>query len=320
VVTARYVYGEAVGPSAEVDAGGTVVTRFVYGTHMNVPDAMVRAGKTYRFVLDSRGSVRLVVDAATGAIAQELDYDAFGVVTHDSNPGFQPFGFAGGLYDPVTGLVRFGARDYDASVGRFIAKDPLGFDGGSPNLYTYANDDPVSFTDPSGQFIPLAIAAAVVGGGLVNAALEGVRASLAGCPLGSVLGAAGRGFVSGAVGTAVGIGVGSIPGIGPVLAGMAAGAAGELTNQAMTGEFDATNLAVATAAGGLAFGDHLVPMRGYKPDLWAPRGPGTSRTYGPNSMRYLGQNAIDNAVANTANSLAKNGINQLKGCPTNACS
>ncbi len=42
-----------------------------------------------------------------------LDYDEFGRVLLDTNPGFQPFGFAGGHYDPDTQLVRFGARDYD---------------------------------------------------------------------------------------------------------------------------------------------------------------------------------------------------------------
>jgi RHS repeat-associated protein len=50
-------------------------------------------------------------------------------VTADSNPGFQPFGFAGGLYDPDTGLVRFGARDYDAAAGRWTANDPRGLAG-----------------------------------------------------------------------------------------------------------------------------------------------------------------------------------------------
>ena len=56
------------------------------------------------------------------------------VVTLDTNPGFQPFGFAGGLYDADTGLVRFGARDYDAAVARWTAKDPIRWDGGQANL------------------------------------------------------------------------------------------------------------------------------------------------------------------------------------------
>ncbi len=39
------------------------------------------------------------VDLSNGQIAHRLDYDEFGKVTLDTNPGFQPFGFAGGLYD-----------------------------------------------------------------------------------------------------------------------------------------------------------------------------------------------------------------------------
>ena len=65
----------------------------------------------YRIITDHLGSVRLVVDAATGAVAQRIDYDAFGRILSDSNPGFQPFGYAGGLYDADTGLTRFGWRD-----------------------------------------------------------------------------------------------------------------------------------------------------------------------------------------------------------------
>ncbi|EYF08357.1 hypothetical protein [Chondromyces apiculatus] len=47
-----------------------------------------------------------------------IDDDGFGRVLLDTSPGFQPFGFAGGLYDPETDLVRFGARDDDADIGR----------------------------------------------------------------------------------------------------------------------------------------------------------------------------------------------------------
>ena len=47
------------------------------------------------------------------------------MVINDTNPGFQPFGFGGGLYDPDTGLVRFGVRDYNPATGRWLAKDPL---------------------------------------------------------------------------------------------------------------------------------------------------------------------------------------------------
>jgi len=112
---------------------------------------MVMADDTvYRFITDHLGSVRLVVNAETGEVVQRMDYDAFGRVLNDTNAGFQPFGFAGGLYDDDTGLVRFGARDYDAYSGRWTAKDPVLFDGGQANLYEYCGNDPVNCIDPSG--------------------------------------------------------------------------------------------------------------------------------------------------------------------------
>ncbi len=112
---------------------------------------MVQSGTTYRLVSDQLGSVRLVVDAATGVVAQRLDYDEWGGVLTDTNPGFQPFAFAGGHYDPDTGLLRFGARDYDPTVGRWTAKDPILFNGGGENLYQYADSDPVNLVDPTGN-------------------------------------------------------------------------------------------------------------------------------------------------------------------------
>ena len=96
----------------------------------------------------------MVVNSATGAIVQQLDYDSFGNVLLDTNPGFQPFGFAGGLYDPDTGLVRFGQRDYDSIAGRWTAKDPISFGAGDSNLYRYVRNDPVNHRDPTGKADP----------------------------------------------------------------------------------------------------------------------------------------------------------------------
>jgi RHS repeat-associated protein len=152
VVTNRWLWGaEAGGPLAELDAGGDVTTRYVYGTRTWVPDTMRRGGKTYRLVSDRTGSVRAVVDVDTGAVAQRLDYDPYGRVLRDTAPGFQPFGFGGGLYDHLTGLTRFGDRYYDAGIGRWTTPDPEGFGGDDTNLYAYVFGDPVNGIDTSGN-------------------------------------------------------------------------------------------------------------------------------------------------------------------------
>lgn len=150
VLVQGWVYEDALEPVAELDGQGNVVARFVYGEKANVPAYMVKDGKTYRVVSDHLGSVRRVVDSVTGEVVQRLDYDEFGRVVQDSHPGFQPFGFVGGLADPLTGLVRFGARDYDARTGRWTAKDPIDFAGGDTNLFAYVRNDSVNFMDPRG--------------------------------------------------------------------------------------------------------------------------------------------------------------------------
>jgi RHS repeat-associated protein len=144
------LYADQLNPIAELDAANNIISRFVYASRTNVPDYVIKGDTTYRIITDHLGSPRLVVDVASGAVVQKMVYDAFGNVTNDTNPSFQPFGFAGGLYDRDTKLVRFGVRDYDADTGRWMAKDPIGFEGGDANLYRYALNNPVTWFDPLG--------------------------------------------------------------------------------------------------------------------------------------------------------------------------
>jgi len=108
-------------------------------------------GTPFLLVTDPRGSVRLVVNAMTGGIEQEMNYSVWGVVKKDTKAGRQPFGYAGGVYDAGVGLVHFGAREYDAEARRWLQKDPIGFAGGDTNLYAYVGGDPVNYIDPSGH-------------------------------------------------------------------------------------------------------------------------------------------------------------------------
>jgi len=146
----KWLYEDGLRIVAELDGSGALVGRFVYGSRANVPDYMVRGGVTYRIIVDHLSSPRFVVNTATGDIVQQLAYDVYGNVTLDTNPGFQPFGFAVGLYDRDTRLVHFGAREYDPSTGRWTTKDPILFGGRQANLYGYVANDPVNWVDPSG--------------------------------------------------------------------------------------------------------------------------------------------------------------------------
>jgi len=161
-----FLYQDQLNPIAELDGSGNVVATFVYGSRANVPDYMVKNGVTYRIIADHLGSPRLVVNTSDGSVVQRMDYDVWGNVINDTNPGFQPFGFAGGLYDQQTGLVRFGARDYDPQTGRWTSKDPIRFDGGDTNLYGYVVGDPVDFVDPLGFWSLSIDAYAGIGGGV----------------------------------------------------------------------------------------------------------------------------------------------------------
>jgi RHS repeat-associated protein len=142
-----FLYQDQLNPVAELDGSGNVISRFIYANKINVPAYLIREGRTYRIISDHLGSPRLVIDAETGEIVQRMDYDVWGNVIRDTNPGFQPFGFAGGLYDQHTGLVRFGARDYDPVTGRWTSKDPIRFEGGDANLYGYVINDPINNID-----------------------------------------------------------------------------------------------------------------------------------------------------------------------------
>lgn len=145
-----FLYENKLRVVAELDASNNVVSTFVYGTKVNVPEYMIKAGGTYRFITDHLGTVRLVVNVSDGTIAQRLDYDEFGFVINNTAPGLQPFGFAGGLFDADSQLVRFGARDYNGQTGRWTSKDPTLWGGMQVNLYMYVGNDPINSKDPAG--------------------------------------------------------------------------------------------------------------------------------------------------------------------------
>ena len=148
-VTEVYLWGSLTQLLAVYDGNGALVTRFEYAAG-RMPLAMETGGATYYLAYDQVGSLRAIVDTS-GTVVREITYDSFGNILSETGSGpSTPFGFAGGLHDRDTGLVRFGFRDYDPEVGRWTAKDPIGFAGGDTNQYAYVGSNPISLIDPSG--------------------------------------------------------------------------------------------------------------------------------------------------------------------------
>ncbi len=150
--TYEYLYGNPEKPfqvTAIREPSG--VLSVCYYDDLGLLFAMQRGEDWFYVATDQLGTPIVVVDA-TGETVKVMEYDSFGNQVPDSNRGFvMPIGFAAGLVDWETKLVRFGFRDYDPASGRWCAKDPIGFAAGDSNLYRYVNLNPVGFVDRSGE-------------------------------------------------------------------------------------------------------------------------------------------------------------------------
>jgi RHS repeat-associated protein len=148
-ITEKYLWKDAVTLLAVYDASDTLIMRFNYADG-RMPVSITYNGGTYYLAFDQVGSPKAVFDNS-GNIVKKIDYDSFGSIISDTNPSMSiPVGFAGGLHDRDTNLIHFSARDYDPSIGRWTAKDPIDFAGGDANLYGYVSNDPVDWIDPFG--------------------------------------------------------------------------------------------------------------------------------------------------------------------------
>ncbi len=118
-----------------------------------------RQGSTSRFYhADQLASTRGLTSTSQ-TITDTREFDAWGLLVTSTGSTATPFGFAGGhgyQRDADSGLMLLGKRYYDASIGRFISRDPIGHQGGL-NLYGYCGNDPVSLADPEGCAAPLAV-------------------------------------------------------------------------------------------------------------------------------------------------------------------
>jgi RHS repeat-associated protein len=149
----RFVYAGGLVPLARVDADGSVLERYVYGSQSQVPDLIIRRnGQRMRLVTDTLGSVRAVVDIDTGQVLERRSYGAYGRNVQDTNPGLQPFGFKGSISDPLAdaaGLTWMGTRAYAQALARFTTPEPEGI-AAAWNEHDALGGDPVNLIDSDG--------------------------------------------------------------------------------------------------------------------------------------------------------------------------
>jgi RHS repeat-associated protein len=140
--SATDVRAEFIWMNPQVSDGGTFGGDDGVGGYM--PLAVVTTGGTLSWVHGDRlGTPILITNAAGAAIAQPSGY---------TPPAFP------GQSKTLADLYYNRHRDYDPTTGRYIQADPIGLAGGA-SPYSYAMNNPLRYTDPTGEFVPAAVAA-----------------------------------------------------------------------------------------------------------------------------------------------------------------
>jgi RHS repeat-associated protein len=141
-------YGDVV---LETDGSGATQASYVLGGDELL--AQTRGGTTSYYLDDGQGNVRLLT-TSSGAITDRYTYDAFGNLLSSTGSTINSYRYTGQQFDSLTGLYDLRARSYDPANGRFTSRDTASINFSNPvelNRYSYAQENPVNFTDPSGH-------------------------------------------------------------------------------------------------------------------------------------------------------------------------
>jgi len=142
---------------------GSQVARLTYGAGLDDAIHMDRAGAGVHLHADAQGTI-VSASSPAGIELASYEHDAFGALRASSGSLENDLGFTGRVRD-TSGLLYYRARFYDPEIGRFLNPDPIRFDGGI-NFYAYANNNPTTLTDPTGNVaVPLLIGIGAVAGG-----------------------------------------------------------------------------------------------------------------------------------------------------------
>ncbi len=138
-----------------------------------------RVPALYYLFADHLNTPRAAIDAQ-GNLRWSWFSEPFGSESDNDNPTAMPASvtmplrFPGQYSDSESGMFYNMQRDYAPALGRYVQFDPIGMRGG-PNGYAYANQNPLTFTDPTGLFVP-ALGPLIVWG--VPAAAAGAWAAM----------------------------------------------------------------------------------------------------------------------------------------------
>ncbi|MEK4046824.1 RHS repeat-associated core domain-containing protein [Paenibacillus sp. FSL H8-0048] len=112
-----------------------------------------KSTKDYYYLYNGHGDVVQIVDTS-GTVMNNYAYDEWGNITSQVEKTSNSFKYTGEVYDEETGLYYLRARYYDPSMGRFLNEDTYEGQITNPlslNLYTYVHNNPLRYSDPSGN-------------------------------------------------------------------------------------------------------------------------------------------------------------------------
>ena len=124
-----------------------------------VPTTTPVADGTLYYHQDGLGTVTELTDV-NGSVAKAYAYDAYGNILESPGTVEQPYTYTGRELDAESGLYYYRARYYDAQIGKFTQRDPIGRVGGN-NYYEYALGNPTLHFDPFGLKAQIVIWASV---------------------------------------------------------------------------------------------------------------------------------------------------------------
>jgi RHS repeat-associated protein len=225
------------------EINGVTGSNRAYITGLDVVAQATGSSPPKYLLYDGHGSVRQLANNV-GNVVANYDYDAYGkALNFNPAQAATQLLYAGEMIDPQTGLYNNRSRWYDASVGRFNRLDDFAGSRSDPqslHKYAYGHCNPVTYSDPSGEFsltefVSVNTIIAVLIGALAPALMVGYSKAKAGASIAEIIRCAALTW-AGAVGIGIGLAlagpslmaaavwaVSLIPGVS---AGMAAAAIG----------------------------------------------------------------------------------------------